>query len=114
MHTSGPFAVDQQDLKALQAAFQANPNDVGVGLCNPSTGEIRLGSFDTVTGGQGHQGLANALGIMNNGEWRGFVVSSDGRFVPTSHFNLPDGGLLMNPGLAAQVQRALQQAGLVR
>jgi len=62
------------DVADLQAAFQANPNDLGTGLYNPSTGEIRLGSFDTVTQGQGHQGLANAVGIANNGDWRGFLV----------------------------------------
>jgi hypothetical protein len=37
------------DVANLQAAFAANPRDVGVGLYHPGTGEIRLGSFDRVT-----------------------------------------------------------------
>src|SRR5262245_30773480 len=74
------------DIANLRAALRANSQDLGVGLYNPSTGEIRLGSFDTVAQRQGHQGLADALGIVNNGEWRGFLVTSDGRFVATSHF----------------------------
>src|SRR4051812_33698487 len=78
------------DIADLQTTFQANPKDLGIGLYNPATGEIRLGSFDIVTQGQGHQGLADALGITNNLQWRGFIVSSDGKFIPTSHFNLVD------------------------
>ena len=101
------------DVANLQAAFRLNPRDLGVGLYNPSTGEIRLGSFDLVTQGQGHQGLADALAIRDNGDWRGFVVSADGKFLPTSHFNLLDGTLTMNPVHAAVVRQELQQAGLL-
>jgi hypothetical protein len=101
------------DIADLQAAFLANPRDLGVGLYCPSTGEIRLGSFDVVTQGQGHQGLANALGIANNALWRGFVVSSDGKFAPTSHFNLVDGGLPMRLDYQVFVRQELQQAGLI-
>jgi hypothetical protein len=101
------------DIADLQAAFQANARDIGVGLYNPSTGEIRLGSFDLVTGGQGHQGLADALGITDNGSWRGFIVTSDGRFSPTSHFNLVDGGLMMKVDYQAAVRQDLQQGGLL-
>ena len=101
------------DVADLQAAFRLNPKDLGVGLYNSSTGEIRLGSFDLVTQGQGHQGLADALGIRDNEDWRGFVVSADGKFLPTSHFNLVDGALTMNPVHAAAVRQELQQAGLL-
>jgi hypothetical protein len=101
------------DIAALQAAFLANPNDLGVGLYNPSTGEIRLGSFDLVTQGHGHQGLADALGITNNLAWRGFVVSSDGKFAPTSHFNLVDGDLAMKLVYQAFVRQELHQVGLI-
>jgi hypothetical protein len=101
------------DIADLQAAWQANPQDLGVGLYNPSTGEIRLGNFDIVTRRQGHQGLADALGIVNNGEWRGFLVTSDGKFAPTSHFNLVDGTLAMKPDQESAVRQELQQAGLL-
>lgn len=101
------------DVADLQAAFAANPQDLGVGLYNPTTGEIRLGSFDIRTLGQGHQGLANVLGIRDNGEWRGFVLSSDGKCAPTSHFNLVDGAMTMKPDHEAQVRQELRQAGLL-
>ncbi len=101
------------DVADLQAAFQANPADLGVGLYNPSTGEIRLGSFDLVTQGQGHQGLADALGITNNPDWRGFIVTSIGQFLPTSHFNLIDGAMTMNPVHEGHVRQELLQAGLL-
>ena len=45
----------------------------------PFSGEIRLASFDKVTKGQGHHGLAIAIGIANNSEWRGFLI---GRMEP--------------------------------
>ncbi len=105
--------IPPSDVAALQSAFQANPRDVGVGLYNPSTGVIRLGSFDLVTGGQGHQGLADALGITDNGPWRGFIVTSDGKFAPTSHFNLVDGGLVMRADYQAAVRQELQQVGIL-
>jgi hypothetical protein len=101
------------DVADLRAAFQANPKDLGIGLYNPSTGAIRLGSFDLVTQGQGHQGLADALGIKDNGDWRGFLVSADGKLLPTSHFNLVDGALTMDARHEAAVRRELQQAGLL-
>jgi len=105
--------IPPHDVADLQAAFQANPNDLGVGLYNPSTGEIRLGSFDKVTRRQGHQGLANALGITNNEDWRGFVVTADGQLLPVSHFNLADGKLTLKPCHEAVVRQELQQAGLL-
>jgi hypothetical protein len=82
------------DVADLRAAFRANPQDLGVGLYNPATGEIQLGSFDLVTQGQGHQGLADALGIKDNGNWRGFLVTADRRFepprwpIPTTKYSL--------------------------
>lgn len=101
------------DVADLRAAFVANPNDLGIGLYNPATGEIRLGNFDLVTRGYGHQGLADALGITNNGEWRGFIVTADGRFAPTSHFNLIDGALVMSTSQQASVRQELEQVGLL-
>ncbi len=101
------------DIADLQAAFQANPADLGVGLYNPSTGDVRLGSFDTITQRQGHQGLADALRITNNGDWRGFLISPGGKLLPVSHFNLVDGALTMKPDYEAFVRQELRQAGLL-
>lgn len=107
------FSINAADVSALILAFAANLNDLGVGLVNIKTGEIRLGSFDLVTHGQGHQGLADALGIVDGADWRGFTFSVSGRFADASHFNLPDGGLKMLPVLASLVHQALKLAGLV-
>jgi hypothetical protein len=100
----------------LKRAFQANPNDLGVGLYNPSAGEIQLGSFDQLNQagfGQGHQALADSLGITDTSQWQGFVIDSNGNLVPTCHFNLPFGGRLMPAAEAARVEQALRQVGLV-
>lgn len=108
-----PGVLDQAEVARLQAAFRAKPQDVGVGLYNVSTGEIRLGSYDTVTQGQGHQGLADALGITDMGDWRGFIITPTGQYAATSHFNLVDGHLRMKQADDAAVQQALRQAGLI-
>ena len=105
--------IPPRDVADLKADFRTNPQDVGVGLYNPSTGEIRLGSFDRVTQQQGHQGLADALGITKNSDWRGFLVSTDGKFHPMSHFNLLDGSLMLKPSHEIDVRKELQQAGLL-
>lgn len=106
--------IPASDVDDLKTALQANPADLGVGLYNPSTGEIRVGSFDTVTGRQGHQGLVEALGITNAIEWRGFLVTADGKCVTTSHLNLADGSLTMKPTYEATIRAALTLSGLVR
>ena len=98
----------------LQAAFAADPSDVGVGLYNPAKGEIRVGSFDRVTQGQGHQGLADVLGITDNAAWRGFIVRAGGVMLPVSHFNLIDGSLSLKPDHESHVRGKLRQAGLLR
>jgi hypothetical protein len=74
---------------------------------------LEVPSTSMVSQGQGHQGLADAVGIVNNWEWRGFVVTSDGRLSPASHFNLIDGSLRMNPSHENAVRQDLQQAGLL-
>ena len=97
----------------LQQAFRANPLDLGVGLYNPSTGEMHVGSYDTIGDGQGHQGLADALGITNNGEWRGFMIFSRGQFLPTSHFNVVDGSSRMKQADEEVVRREFERTGLL-
>jgi hypothetical protein len=72
-----------------------------------------VGSFDVSTQGRGHQGLADAIGVTNTSEWRGFVVTADGKFSPTSHFNLVDGDLAMKADHEGVVRQMLLQAGLI-
>lgn len=101
------------DIADLRDAFRVNPHDIGIGLYNPTTGEIRLGSFDAVSNRQGHQGLADAVGIADNDDWRGFIVGADKRLIPVSHFNLVDGALTMRPDHEAALRQELRQAGLI-
>jgi hypothetical protein len=115
-NTSGSASIDPTEITNLQNAFRTNPNDLGVGIYDPSTGEIHLGSFDQLNQagfGQGHQALADSLGITDTSQWQGFVIDSNGGFAPSSHFNPPFGnGLAMPPADATQVLQALQQASL--
>jgi hypothetical protein len=106
--------IPQAEVDALRLAWARNPNDLGLGLFNPSTGAIHVGSFD-MTGRIGHDGLQNMLGIpdADRPHWRGFVVSSGGLAINNSAFNNPDGGVRMLPASFAQVEEALRQAGLI-
>ena len=106
--------IPPDDIVALQAAFAVNPRDLGVGLVHLHDGIIRLGSFDLVTLGQGHRGLADAIGVTRNHRWRGFVVTATGQFVTTRHFLIIHGGLLLRPETAAVVEAELRQAGLLQ
>ncbi len=105
--------IPADDIARLRDAFRVNPRDLGVGLYNPATGEIRLWSFDLVTNRQGHEGLADALGIVDDDEWRGFSISSSGQLSPMSHFHLPDGSTLLKPGHEARIRGELKQAELI-
>jgi len=105
--------IPADDVARLRDAFRANPRDLGVGLYNPATGEIRLGSFDNDTDGKGHEGLADELGIVDDGAWRGFSISPSGQLAPVSHFNMPDGSILLRPHHEAAVRAALRLAGLI-
>jgi hypothetical protein len=99
-----------QEVDALRQAFALNANDLGVGLYNPTTGEIHVASFDQVAPG-GHADLAQKLNLQT-ADWRGFVVDSAGRFAPFSHLNGPR--MQMPPDMAAVVEAELRHAGLVR
>jgi hypothetical protein len=109
--------IKQAQVANLQKAFQADVTDLGVGLYNPSTGEIQLASFDELDSagfGQGHQALADFLGITDTSQWQGFTLDANGGFAPISHFNRSfSGTMAMPPADEATVLQALQQAGLV-
>lgn len=105
--------IDGTEVIDLRQAFRANPLDLGVGLYNPSTGEMHVGSYDKKCARQGHQGLADALGITNNREWRGFTVSSGGRFLSQSHFDVIDGTSRMKQADEEVVRRELERSGLL-
>lgn len=110
-----PGTIAPAEVENLRAAWGQDPTDIGLGLYNPGTGEIHVGSYDT-TGRQGHDGLQANLGILDRdrANWRGFVVSSHGQAINGSGFNLSDGGThQMRPEYWAEVEQALRQAGLL-
>jgi hypothetical protein len=52
-----PGTISQAEVDALRRAWVQNSNDIGLGLYNPSTGEIHVGTFDTTGQRIGHDGL---------------------------------------------------------
>lgn len=98
------------EVDALRRAFALNGNDLGIGLYNPTTGEMHLASFDQVAPG-GHADLAQQLGLRSS-EWRGFVVDATGQFAPVSHLNGP--GMQMPVDMAEAVESVLRQVGLLQ
>lgn len=109
-----PGIIPQSEVDALRKAWASNANDLGLGLYNPTTGEIHVGSFDQ-TGQSGHDGLQRNLGIPDSdrANWRGFIVSSTGHVINNSAFNNTDGGVQMLAVDFTEVQSALKDAGLI-
>jgi hypothetical protein len=69
-----PATVPQAEIAALRMAWAKDPQDLGLGMYRPSTGEIHIASYDE-TGRTGHDGLQHFLGIPDaeRPEWRGFI-----------------------------------------
>lgn len=116
MARSLPASIPPSDVLAVRAAWAINGNDIGLGLYNIQTGEVRVGTFDTSGQGIGHDGLQLTLGFPDADRplWRGFVFSSDGRALNLSGFNGTDGTPpRMRADYFAAVEGALRQAGLI-
>jgi hypothetical protein len=108
--------ISQAEVTGVRAAWATNSNDVGLGLYNPSTGEIHVGTFDTTGQGMGHDGLQIAFRIpdADRPQWRGFVFTSSSQIMNLSGFNVPDGTFpRMRADYFAQVEDALRRAGLI-
>lgn len=100
----------------VRRAWAQDNNDIGLGLYNPSTGEIHVGTFDTTGQRTGHDGLQQSLGIPDADRrgWRGFIFTSRGQAVNNSGFNVPDGTPpRMRADYFAEVLDALRRAGLL-
>jgi hypothetical protein len=111
-----PGAVPPPEVAAVRAAWAQNSNDIGLGLYNPGTGEIHVGTFETAGRRMGHDGLQRTFGIPDTDrpQWRGFVFSSAGQATNLSGFNIPDGTApRMRADYYAQVEDALRRAGLI-
>jgi hypothetical protein len=111
-----PATILQVEVDAVRRAWTQNGGDIGLGLYNPWTGEIHVGTFDTTGQRIGHDGLQMALGIPDSDRprWRGFVFSSGGQAINNSGFNVPDGTPpRMRADYFAAVEDALRRAGLI-
>lgn len=111
-----PGTIPAAEVAAVRAAWATKAGDIGLGLYNPSTGEIHIGTFDTTGLGIGHDGLQMTLGIpdVDRSQWRGFIFSSNGQAINNSGFNVVDGSApRMLPVYFAQVEDALQRGGLI-
>jgi hypothetical protein len=111
-----PGSISQAEVNVVRAAWARNRNDIGLGLYNPSTGEIHVGTFDTTGHSIGHDGLQSTLQISDaeRPRWRGFVFSSGGQAINQSGFNTPDGAPpRIRADYFAQVEDALRRARLI-
>ncbi len=114
--TPTPGTIPQAEVNAVRARWGIKASDIGLGLYNPGTGEIRVSTFDTGGQGIGHEGLQMTLGIpdADRPQWRGFVFNSAGQAMNLSGFNIPDGTPpRMRADHYAQVGDALRRAGLI-
>ena len=103
-----PGAIPQTEVDAVRAAWLNNDKDIGVGLYNPSTGEMHVGTFNTAGQRMGHDGLQLTLAIddADRPQWRGFIFLSSGQAMNLSGFNILDGtGHAMRLDYFAQVWR---------
>lgn len=111
-----PATIRQAEVDAVRRAWAQNSSDIGLGLYNPFTGEIHVGTFDTTGRRIGHDGLQMTLGIPDSDQpqWRGFIFSSGGQAINNSGFNVPDGTPpRMRVDCFAEVEAALRRAGLI-
>ncbi len=58
-----PATIPPTEVDAVWRAWAQNSKDLGLGLYNPFTGEIHVGTFDTTGQSMGHDGLQMTLGF---------------------------------------------------
>lgn len=112
----------------LEQEATKNPNNVGIGIIDKRTGQVRLFTYDetnafSVTNSHlnvaaGHEAAAAMAGIPRT-QARGFVVSkpgSDWHVYNQSHLNQPDAqanSIQMDSQLFNEIVSALQAAGVL-
>src|SRR5262249_3673077 len=107
----GP-TIPEIEADAVRARWETQPNDLGLVVDDPTTGEIHVGNFDAHGG---HELFLDHLypGISDTSSWRGAIVSSDGTAINNSGLNVGRGfGQGMAPPEFQQVLDALRRAGL--
>jgi hypothetical protein len=118
---------DPAEVVRLQQEMARNPNNVGVGVIDKRTGQVRLFTYDETDAFSranpqlqvmaGHEAAAAMAGIPPD-QARGFVVGRQGNdwhVFNQSHLNRPDAQsntMRMDPQLFNEIVTALQGAGV--
>jgi hypothetical protein len=120
-------ACDPAEVAHIQQEMAKNPNNMGVGVIDTRTGQVRLFTFDETNAfsmanpqlsvAAGHEAAAAMAGIPPD-QARGFVLGkrgSDWHVFNQSHLNRPDAQantMCMDPQLFNEIVSALQGAGV--
>jgi hypothetical protein len=118
---------DPAEVAHIEQETARNPNNLGVGVIDRRTGQVRLFSFDETDAfsqanhhlqvGAGHEAAAAMAGIPAD-QARGFALGrqgSDWHVFNQSHLNQPDAQtntMQMDPQLFNEIVSALQAAGV--
>jgi hypothetical protein len=121
-------ACDPAEVVHVEQELAKNPNNLGVGVIDKRTGQVRLIPFDetdafTVANPKlhlaaGHEAAAAMTGIPTD-QARGFVLDRQGsawHLINQSHLNGPDAQsntMRMDPQTFDEIVSALQAAGLL-
>jgi hypothetical protein len=118
---------DPAEVAHIEQELARNPNNMGVGVIDKRTGQVRLFTYDETDAFSrahlhlqvmaGHEAAAVMAGIPSD-EARGFILGkqgSDWHIINQSHLNRPDAQtntLQMEPQLFNDIATALQGAGV--
>ncbi|MBV9125359.1 MAG: hypothetical protein JO112_18545 [Planctomycetes bacterium] len=118
---------DPGEMAHIEREMARNPNNLGVGVLDKRTGQVRLFSYDETNGfsmanphlnvAAGHEAAA-AMARIPPTEARGFVLAkqgSDWHIFNQSHLNVPDAQantMRMEDQLFNEIVAALQGAGV--
>ncbi len=120
-------ACNPAEINHVEQEMALNPRNMGVGVIDKRTGEVRLFSYDETDAfcranrhlgaGAGHEAASAMAGIPSD-QARGFILAkkgSDWRVFNQSHLNRPDAqanSMQMEGQLFNEIVSALQGAGV--
>jgi hypothetical protein len=127
-HWTHNAACDPAEIAHLEQEAARNPNNVGIGVIDKRTGQVRLFPYDETDAfsqanrplqvGAGHEAAAAAMAGIPADQARGFVLAKQGsgwQVFNQSHLNRPDAqanSVQMDGQLFNEIVSALQVAGV--
>jgi hypothetical protein len=118
---------DPAEVAHIDREIAKNPNNIGVGVIDTGTGQVRLFTYDETDAfcqanlhlqvGAGHEAAATMAGISPH-QARGFILAKQGgdwHVSNQSHLNQPDAQantMRMDGQLFIEIVSALQAAGV--